>query len=113
MSAVTGSSFSCRQNVSPSMPGMPMSSTTTSGARPAILSCASSAELGLVDLDVHHLERRAQQDAQRRVVVDDEQPQPSLVELRRRATAGSRSTATASASSLNTWTRSFPANFAA
>ena len=35
---------------------------------------------GLVDLDVHHLEGRAEEDAQRGVVVDHEQPQPSLVE---------------------------------
>ena len=80
MSAVTGSSFSWRQNVSPSMPpGMPTSRTTTSGARARDLVLRLLRGVGLLDLDVDHLEGRAQKDAQRSVVVDDEQPQAPLI----------------------------------
>ena len=116
MSAVTGSSFSWRQNVSPSMPGMPTSRTTTSGARARDLLLRVLGGVGLLDLDVDDLEGRAQEDAQRGVVVDDEQPQPALVdagEAGPRASIGSRRDGASVSSGLKTWTRFLPANFAA
>ena len=78
MCRVAGSAFSWRQNVSPSVPGMLTSSTTTSGTRDAMRSRAKSADVGFLDLDVDDLERRAEQDPQGRVVVDDEQPEPAF-----------------------------------
>ena len=55
------------------MPGMPTSSTITSGRRRAIRSSASAALVGLVDVECDVLERRAQQGAEPGIVVDEQQ----------------------------------------
>ena len=79
ISAVAGSDLSARQKASPSMPGMPTSSTITSGRLAPIRSSASAAlsASSTVDLDV--LERRAQELAKPGIVVDQQQAHMSPV----------------------------------
>ena len=73
MSAVGGSDLSARQKARPSMPGMPTSSTITSGRAAADPLLGLGRALRLVDVNVDVLERRAQELAEPGIVVDQQQ----------------------------------------
>ena len=73
ISRVSGLAFSSLQKARPSIPGMPTSSTITSGAERAISSRGLGGAAGLVHVDVDGLEGRPKQSAEPSIVVYQQQ----------------------------------------
>ena len=69
MSRVAAAPFTARQKASPSIPGIWMSSTMTSGRCLSIAAGRLRRTRGLVELHVDRFERRAEQCPKTRVVV--------------------------------------------